>query len=69
MKNIAGSEEEAKMSEKEIKELNAVYLDTIKVLNRIIREQANCDTCYKYITISVIAIALFATIAICCIFC
>jgi hypothetical protein len=65
MKNIAGSEEEAKMSENEYKELNSIYLDTIKELNRIIKEQAKSDICYKYITISVIAIALFVTIAIC----
>jgi len=61
------------MSENEYKELNAVHLDTVKELSRIVKEQAQIgiskhDTCCKYITILVIAIALFATIALCCIF-
>ncbi|GBU23924.1 hypothetical protein R83H12_00543 [Fibrobacteria bacterium R8-3-H12] len=65
------------MNENEYKELNAVHLDTVKELSRIVKEQAKqlehinvskYDTCCKYITISVIAIALFATIVLCCIF-
>jgi hypothetical protein len=65
------------VSDNEYKTLNEAHIGTIKELNRIVREQAKqlehinvskYDTCCKYITISVIAIALFATIALCCIF-
>jgi len=64
-------------NDNEYKTLNEAHIGTIKELNRIVREQAKqlehinvskYDTCCKYITISVIAIALFATIALCCIF-
>jgi len=66
-----------KPNDNEYKALNEAHIGTIKELNRIVREQAKqleqikvskYDTCCKYITISVIAIALFATIALCCIF-
>jgi len=59
------------------KKLSELHLDTAKELSRIVREQAKLleqtkeskyDTCCKYITISVIAIALFATIVLCCIY-
>jgi hypothetical protein len=72
------------MIDDEYKALNAVHLDTVKELSQIVREQAKLlkqinetkhdanekrhDTCCKYITISVITIALFTTIVLCCIF-
>jgi len=64
-------------NDNEYKTLNEAHIGTIKELNRIVREQAKqleqikvskCDTCWKYITISLIAIALFAAITLCCIF-
>jgi uncharacterized Rmd1/YagE family protein len=47
--------------------------ETVKVLSQTVEKlakslEARHDTCCKYITISVITIALFTTIAICCIF-
>ena len=61
------------MNENEYKELNAVHLETVKELSRIVREQAKLleqrnDTCCKYICISVIAVALLTVIALCFIF-
>ena len=61
------------MNENEYKELNAVHLETVTELSRIIREQAKPleqrnDTFYRYLVILIITIALFVTIAFCCIY-
>jgi len=65
------------MTENEYKDLNSIHLDTVKELSLIVKEQARLlgqineskhDACCKYITISLIAIALFVTISLCCIF-
>jgi len=51
---------------KDLKELNDTLLTTVKELAKL--QESKCDTCCKYITISVIAIALCVTIVLCCIF-
>jgi len=61
------------MNENEYKELNAVHLETVTELSRIVREQAKLleqrnDTDYKYLVLLIITIALFVTIAFCCIY-
>jgi hypothetical protein len=104
MKNIAGSEEEAKMSENEYKELDDVLLDTVKDLSCLVKERvkqlkkieltegkkfnetllntvkelskivnlqeqikiSKFNTCYKYLIIPTILLALFVVIFLCC---
>ena len=51
---------------KELKELNDTLLKTVKELAKL--QESKCDTCCKYIAISVIVIALCVTIALWCIF-
>jgi len=74
---MSENESNKKANDNEYRTLDEAHINTIKELTRIVREQAKqlehiniskYDTCCKYITISVIAIALFATIALCCIF-
>jgi len=61
------------MIESEYKELSAVLLNTVRELSQIVKkqekplEQRN-DTFYRYFVILIITIALFVTIAFCCIY-
>jgi hypothetical protein len=62
-----------KMSESENKDLNNVHLETIRELGSIVKDQSKLleqrsDTFYRYLVILLIAIALFVTIGLCCIY-
>jgi len=74
---MSENESNKKANDNEYRTLDEAHISTIKELTRIVREQAKqlehinvskYDTCCKYIAISVIVVALFATIALCCIF-
>jgi heme/copper-type cytochrome/quinol oxidase subunit 2 len=61
------------MIESEYKELSTVLLNTVKELSLIVKKQEKPleqrkDTFYRYLVILIITIALFVTIAFCCIY-